>query len=250
MPAVYAMRLAELGYTAFTFDFAGFGESQGTPRQCEIPARKIGDIKAAADFLGTQSFVRHIGHLAICASAQYGLAALASGANVHSFASVAGWFHDAASVATFYGGTEGVAMRLARASAAMDAFLRTGQSPLVPAYEAGNERAGMYFPLDYYAKAARGAVPEWKNEMSEMTWFHWLTFDGLTAADAVRTPSLFVHSDGCVLPDHVKRIHQRLQGPKELVWTDGGQVDFYDKPELVSKAIEHVGAWFENTLKD
>jgi dienelactone hydrolase len=32
MPAVYAKKLADAGYTAFTFDFSGFGESQGIPK--------------------------------------------------------------------------------------------------------------------------------------------------------------------------------------------------------------------------
>jgi hypothetical protein len=51
--------------------------------------------------------------------------------------------------------------------------------------------------LDDYARPDRGAVAAWKNEMAEKTWFHWLTFDGLAAADRVTTPTLFVHSDGC-----------------------------------------------------
>jgi hypothetical protein len=41
--------------------------------------------------------------------------ALAAGAPVASFASVAGWFHDTESVAPFYGGMDGVALRLDRA---------------------------------------------------------------------------------------------------------------------------------------
>ena len=58
MPRTYALRLAEQGITAFTFDFTGFGQSGGAPRQLELPARKIADITAAADFLSTMSFVR------------------------------------------------------------------------------------------------------------------------------------------------------------------------------------------------
>src|SRR5215510_1472623 len=78
MAETYARRLAERGYTAFTFDFAGFGESGGAPRQAEIPNRKISDLIAAADFLSTLSFVEPgtLAHLAVCASAQYGLTAL------------------------------------------------------------------------------------------------------------------------------------------------------------------------------
>ena len=46
MPDFYARRLAERGYSAFTFDFSGFGESEGEPRQAEMPDRKIGDFSS------------------------------------------------------------------------------------------------------------------------------------------------------------------------------------------------------------
>src|SRR5215510_8312946 len=208
MPAVYAERLAERGYTTFTFDFAGFGESGGVPAQAEIPARKIGDILAAANFVSTTSFVKPgaIGHLAICASAQYTLAALAAGAPIRSFVSVAGWYHDTVSVAQFYGGEEGVKNFFDHATAATEKFAHTGEVETVPAYKPGDELAGMFFELDYYGNPKRGAVPSWKNEMATLSWFHWLTFDGLQAAPRVNTPTLFVHGDGCVFPDHVKRV--------------------------------------------
>jgi hypothetical protein len=38
----------------------------------------------------------------------------------------------------------------------------------------------MFLDKDYYATPARGNVPAWTNEMAEMTWHHWLTFDGLS----------------------------------------------------------------------
>jgi dienelactone hydrolase len=130
MPRTYAPRLAEQGITAFTFDFTGFGQSGGTPRQLELPARKIADIAAAADFLSTMAFVKGggVGHVGICASAQYALAAIARGARIRSFASIAGWYHDAESVAPFYGGVSGTKLRLDRARAA---DLSSASSPIV-----------------------------------------------------------------------------------------------------------------------
>jgi fermentation-respiration switch protein FrsA (DUF1100 family) len=72
MADLYAARLAELGYTAITFDFAGFGDSGGDLRQVELPDRKIADIRAATEFVSTLSFVEpgRVGYLAVCASAQ------------------------------------------------------------------------------------------------------------------------------------------------------------------------------------
>ena len=77
---------------------------------------------------------------------------------------------------------------------------------------------------------------------------NWLTFDGLSAADRVTTPALFVHGDGCVFPDHVRSIHARMRGPKQLVWEEGSQIDFYDQPRQVDAAINAVTTWFAQTL--
>ncbi len=248
MPAVYAPLLAERGYTVLTFDFGGFGQSAGEPRQAEIPHRKIGDLCAAADFVRTLSGIdqQHVVHLAICASAQYGLAALARGSRIDRFISVAGWYHDAASVAPFYGGAEGVAQRLAIASAATDRYNTSGTVEMVPAYKPGDPAAGMSFELDYYASASRGAIPAWKNSMATMSWWYWLTFDGLSAASQVETPSLFVHSDGCVLPDNLRRVYSDVAGPKRLEWSEGGQTDFYDQPAQVARVVELTEAFLEN----
>jgi hypothetical protein len=250
MPTTYARRLAAAGYTALVFDFAGFGQSGGEPRQAEMPTRKIGDLAAAVDFLRTLGLVEpeRIGAVAVCASAQYTLHALARGVPLRSFASVAGWYHDPASVAPFYGGPDGVALRLERGRAALEAFLADGELRLAPAYRDGDDRAGMHFPLAYYAEAERGAIPAWRNEMAELTWPLWLTFDGLSPAAHVSAPTLFVHSEDCVFPEHVRQVHAQLQGPKELVWTEGTQIDFYDQPAQVDTAVEAVTRWFAETL--
>jgi fermentation-respiration switch protein FrsA (DUF1100 family) len=249
MPRTYALRLAAEGITAFTFDFAGFGQSGGALRQLEAPALKITDIAAAADFVGTMSFVRGgVGHLGICASAQYALAAIGRGAKIRSFASIAGWYHDTGSVAPFYGGAEGLARRFDRARQALDAWSRSGEVAMVPAYRPGDDRAGMHFELDYYANPRRGAVPEWRNEMAEMSWLSWLTFDGVRAAGRVSVPTVMVHGDGCVFPEHARAVHEALEGPKRLEWVAGSQIDFYDQEAQVRRSLAAVVPHFKATL--
>ena len=250
MARIYALRLAEKGITAFTFDFTGFGQSGGAPRQLELPARKIADITAAAYFLSTMSFVREgsVGHVGICASAQYALAAIARGARIRSFVSIAGWYHDAASVASFYGGAEGARLRIGRAREAFETWAKSGEVIMVPAYRPADDRAGMFFELDYYANPARGAVPEWKNEMAEMSWLFWLTFDGVRSAGEVSVPTLMVHSDGCVFPEHAKAVHAALRGFKQMEWTEGNQIDFYDQETQVTRAVALMAPHFHATL--
>jgi fermentation-respiration switch protein FrsA (DUF1100 family) len=249
MPDHYAAALAARGHIAVTFDFAGFGASGGTLRQTEIPARKVSDLTAVARFVAGLSTVApgRPAVLAVCASAQYALAAIAGGAPIRSFAAVAGWFHDARSVAGFYGGAAGVADRLARADAAARRFTATGELSPVPAYAPGDDRAGMFVEMDYYANPDRGAVPQWHNEMSELTWAHWLTYDGLAPAAAVTTPALFVHSDGCVFPDNVKAVAARLGGPVQMAWGEGEQTDFYDRPAQTGFALDAVDAHLRAT---
>ena len=250
MALVYARALAERGFAAFTFDFSGWGASGGALRHWELPAQKARDMAAAVDFVSSLSLAGpKIGYLAVCASAQYALRAAAGSAGIASLVSVAGWFHDSASVAPFYGGDAGVARRLERASDALTEYRRSGKLRMVPAYEAGNERAGMSFEMDYYGNPERGAVKEWSNQMAETSWLSWLSFDGLAAAPSVITPTLMVHSDGCALPDNAKSVYAQLAGKKELAWIDKGtQTDFYDVPEYVNIAADRAAAWFEETL--
>jgi uncharacterized protein len=92
MPDLYARRLAQRGFTAITFDFAGFGSSGGGLRQAELPVSKMRNLFAVVDWVRTLSAVDadRIGLLGVCASAQYGLGAMARGLSVASFVSVAG----------------------------------------------------------------------------------------------------------------------------------------------------------------
>ena len=240
MADLYAARLAARGFTAVTFDPAGFGASGGALRQTELPVGKMRDLAAVVDHLASSSLVdpARIGVLAVCASAQYALGALARGLPVASFVGVAGWFHDAASVAPFYGGAEGVEEKLDRASRAAARFARTGELTMVPAYGPGDPTAGMSMELDYYADPDRGAVDAWDNRMSEMTWAHWLTFDAFAALPRVRVPTLLVHSEDAVLPDNVRRVADGLGAAASTVWAEGAQTDFYDRPAQVDRAVD------------
>jgi uncharacterized protein len=91
-------------------------------------------------------------------------------------------------------------------------------------------------------------VPEWKNEMAEMSWLFWLTFDGVRSAAEVSAPTLMVHSDGCVFPEHAKAVHAMLRGPKQIEWAEGNQIDFYDQEDRVTNAVSLAVSHFRRTL--
>jgi hypothetical protein len=39
-----------------------------------------------------------------------------------------------------------------------------------------------------------------------------------------------------------------LAGPSELLWAQGGQIDFYDQPDQVSLAVDAADRHFRRTL--
>ena len=251
MPNHYAIRLADRGFAALTFDFRGYGESAGAPRQFESPARKAVDVRSAAEFARALPFTRpeRVGGLAICASAGYMARAIADGAPLGAYVTVAGWFHDADTVGQFYGGAEGVAERVALSNQARATYERTGEVEYVAAYDPDGHGAAMFFPLDYYARADRGAVDSWVNKFAVMSWSEWLTYDALAAAPRISVPTLMVHSDESVYPDNLRRVFASLKGPKDLFWTQGQQTDFYDQEPQVGKAIDAASAHFTRTLR-
>lgn len=247
MSHIYALELAARGFTVLTFDFEGWGQSRGALPFTEQPLVKSADIVAATSFLSSLGMVtgNKVNYLAICASAMYVVAAIDQGAPISAFASVAGWFHDPQTVGVYYGGPDGIRKRLDRAILAVKRHLESGELSQVPAFESGNEIAGMFLPLDYYADTQRGRIAPWPNQMSELTWLYWLTFDGISSATRLTVPTLFVHGDECALPDNARHVHDIMPGAKELVWNPGFQTDYYDRPDLVQLASDAAATHFE-----
>ena len=118
----------------------------------------------------------------------------------------------------------------------------------VPAYDPNNSDAAMFFPLDYYARADRGAVAQWTNRFAVASWDEWLTYDALAAAPGVTIPLLMVHADDAALPDNARRFFAATRGPKHLFWTNGSQIDFYDREPQVGLAVDVAVAHFRRTL--
>jgi hypothetical protein len=75
-----------------------------------------------------------------------------------------------------------------------------------------------------------------------MAWTEWLTLDAIALAPEVRVPTLLVHSEDAAIPDGARRFHEALTCPKQIVWTDGTQFDFYDQPPTVDDAVERAAA--------
>ncbi|MET8854411.1 alpha/beta fold hydrolase [Amycolatopsis sp. NPDC004625] len=243
MAGRYARGLARRGVAALAFDFRGHGASGGTPRDAELPDRKVADLVAAAGFLRGCSLVdgARVGGVGICAGAGY-LAAAAEAARFGSLAMIAPWLHDAELAREVYGGEGGVAERIRRGEAAAAEFARTGAVRYVPAVSTTDPAAAMPGPFRYYLDPARGAVPQWPNRFAELSWPHWLRFDAIAAASRVTAPVLLVHSEDAALPGGVRKFLARLAGPSTVHWRTGTQFDFYDDEPTVAAALDLAAA--------
>lgn len=71
--SIYAERLAEAGYVSMVFDYSYFGESDGEPRQLEVPEIKASDISSAVSYLQSLPYVdsASISGVGICGSGSY-----------------------------------------------------------------------------------------------------------------------------------------------------------------------------------
>ncbi|CAN5165203.1 hypothetical protein BH20ACT5_BH20ACT5_05800 [soil metagenome] len=250
MSGLYARLLAAEEYITLAFDFTGHGQSQGPVRDLEEPVRKSADIAAAIGFLTTLRGVDpdRLGALAICASAGYTAVNTAHDPRVASLALVAPWLHNPDLVKPYYGGEDGIAARIRAGDAARTRFEATGEVEYVPAVSTTDETAAMYGPWDYYLNPDRGAIPEWGGRFAVMAWPGWLTYDPIAVADQITQPVQIVHSHQGAVPEGTERFYERLSGPKDIVWTEGEQLDFYDQPTQVSTAIGTVHAHFQRTL--
>ncbi|TQM31931.1 alpha/beta hydrolase [Nocardia bhagyanarayanae] len=246
----YAQRLAERGYAALSFDFTGFGESQGEPRDVENPARKVRDIHHAVSFLAGHSAVdgNRLGALGICAAAMYMSGNAATDGRVKSLALVAPWLHDAAICEQAYGSADAVADKMKIGREARSRFDETGEVDYVPVVSATDERAAMPYDIDFYLNPARGGIPAWPNRFALMSWVDWLTYDSIALAPSITQPTVLVHSEEAAIPDGARRFHAGLAGPKDIVWTEGTQFDFYDREPQVTVALDTVAAHFARTL--
>ncbi|MDJ0770120.1 MAG: alpha/beta fold hydrolase [Ilumatobacter sp.] len=246
----YARQLAANGITALTFDFRGFGQSGGGPRDWENPTRKIADIHAAVGFARTIEGTDpdRIGALGVCASSGYQAVNAASDHRVRSLGMIAPWLHNTDLVAPYYGGPDGVADRIELSKQAEATWRETGEVRMIPAISETDESAAMFGPFDYYLDPARGLIPEWDQQIATMSWQPWLEFDPIAAAPNIDVPVQMVHSRDGAVPDGAQAFYDGLAGPKSLIWIDGGQLDFYDQPAQVAVATPAIVDHFDATL--
>jgi uncharacterized protein len=243
MSASYAKALARQGLAALAFDYRHYGKSEGMPRQLENAETKKADLKAAVSFLLTVPNInpQGIGLLGICTSGGNVIQAAAEDARIRSVVTVAGWFAEPSLTPMLYGGDAGVASLRAQSKQALAKYRKTGVSDTVQTYGmAGSGAAHAGDHMDYYVNKQRGNITQWSNTLAVQSWESWLSFDPVSSAASVKTPTMIIHSDDSAFPDQARKVYGLLAGKKELNWMKGGHFEFYDNPGIVGIAAKDI----------
>jgi len=252
MQELYAERLAEHGFVTLAFDHRYYGESEGLPREFENHVDKVADIKAAVTYLQSLPFVQadQIGGVGVCASGAYMMQAVAEDSRLKALGTVVAWLMTAETAKLFYGGDEGTALRIGKAQQAKEAFEKDGTIAYVPAYDPNDMEAAMFFPVDYYAKENRGAIPTWTNNFAVMSWEPWLTYDGIAASKDIVVPTLMIGSEKQFLVDGAKTAFDQIpHDEKQALWLNEVEHDqFYDDPAVIESAVEALSKHFKASL--
>ena len=251
MAGTYAGKFAEQGFVALSFDYAHYGESEGQPRQLEVPGEKLADLKAAVSYLEELPYVDAVGMVGVCTSASNATYLAAEDSRVKALATIAGFLVGPDVFAATYG-EDGLAERREQAVTAKKKYDETGEQTFITVYSETEPDAANYAPVDgaydYYDNPERGNVDEYTNKLDVQSWATWLDFDALSEAGRITTPTMVVHSDESALPANAKALYEAVQGEKELVWSDGNHWDYYDSPKQVDNAVENVTRFMRTHL--
>jgi fermentation-respiration switch protein FrsA (DUF1100 family) len=251
MAGAYAQKFADQGFLALAFDYAHYGASAGQPRQYESPSEKLSDLQAAVTYLNELPYVSAVGMVGVCTSASNATYLAAQDPRVKAMATIAGFVIDQDVFTATYG-QDGIAARREQAAAAKRKYEQTGETTTITVYSETDPDAANYIPVegafDYYDNEARGNVPEYRNELDVVSWQNWLSFDALSQASSITTPTMVVHSDESALPENAKKLYDAVQGEKELVWGDRNHYDYYDSPAQMDNAVTNVTRFFRTHL--
>jgi hypothetical protein len=242
VPDTYAARLADAGYLALTLDFRNFGESGGEPRLREDPAGKIADLRAATGFLSARPEVDpgRIAIAGICAGAGYALAAAARDPRLAAFAGIAGFYPDPRTLRAALG-EDVYRGALRQAIGVLEKEDLDGEVAYLPhvAPLGGHALISGGEAYEFYG-SPRATAANYRNEITADTGYTMLTLDTATAADLVSVPALIVHGrhDEACAPDQAAAVHDRLGGPKQLVWLPTrSHIGFYDDESHIGPAV-------------
>ncbi len=251
---LWAERLAKAGFLTLAFDHRNFGESEGTPRQHEDPAKKIEDLKNAISFLASLPEVdpSKIGACGISMGGGYVLQLAAWDRRIKAVAIVASGLNLGDTFLEMIG-KEALVKRLEELNAARQKHYDTGEVQYIPAVATGGKPAAMTGdePFEYYG-TSRSWSPGWVNRYTTESIENLMSFNAVSYAHHVApTPLLIIHgkNDKYCLPKFAQEVFDKAGEPKEIMWVDTpNHIDLYDIEKYLEPAVNKTVEWFNKYL--
>lgn len=240
--SVYASRLTKLGYVTLVFDGSYFGESEGEPRQLELPEVKEIDIEGAVDYLTSLPYVdnERIGGLGICGSGSY--------------MSVAGVKEP----------------RLKAITAIVPAIADISKSPMAgfflpedevkkakKDYEENNGPIKYlnFMPRDFTEGAAyyftkRGNRAGWSNRVVAWSQLSLIKYNVPEIMKDMKKPYLVITGEKAWSKPASTDVFNAVPGDNKKMYVipEASHFDLYDLDPYVSEAFEHIKPFFEENL--
>lgn len=261
--AIYASKLAELGYVCLAFDASTQGASGGPGQYLEDPATRVEDFRCAADYLVTLPYVdeNRIGVLGICGGGGYAVNAAMTERRFKAVGTVVGANYgrlcregdltpDAAIKAL-----EGVsAQRTAEARGAGPAV-----TTYIPQSRAQLDSYGIIDvdvveAVDYYT-AQRGQKPGSPNKLNVVSTGAAFTWDAFHLAEKLLTQPLQIIVGGGKAGafgsyrDGFELFNKARSAKKNILVVPGAtHYDLYDKPDCVEQAVVRLEAFYGEHL--
>jgi uncharacterized protein len=251
---LWAERLAKAGFLTLAFDHRNFGESEGTPRQHEDPAKKIEDLKNAISFLASLPEVdpSKIGACGVSMGGGYVLQLAAWDRRIKAVTIVASGLNLGDTFLEMMG-KEALIKRLEELNAARQKHYDTGEVQYIPAVATGGKPAAMTGdePFEYYG-TSRSWSPGWVNRYTTESIENLMSFNAVSYAHHVApTPLLIIHgkNDKYCLPKFAQEVYDKAGEPKVIMWVDApNHIDLYDIEKYLEPAVNKTVEWFNKYL--
>ena len=240
--SVYAKRLTELGYVTLVFDGSYFGESQGYPRQQELPEVKESDIEGAVDYLTGLAYVdsERIGGLGICGSVTYMSVAGVKEPRLKAITAIVPAISDIS-------------------TSAMAGFFLPDDE-VVAAKEAYENGDGELLHLNFMPRAfdegaayyysARGNAPRWSNDVVAWSQLELVKYNVCDIMKGMEKPYLVITAENAWSRQASTEVFDAVPiNDKEMhIIPEASHFDMYDLEPYVSKAVDHISGFFEKYL--
>ena len=257
---LYAQRLAELGYIAIAFDAAYQGGSEGLPRNIDIPANRVEDIRAAADFISTfnGADVDKLGVLGICGGGGYTIKASQTDKRFKAVATLSMFNSGLVRRNGFLNSQiDTIQARLKEASEARQKEVLTGEISYVgstPNKISDEELAKI--TTDLYREGAiyygdTHAHPNSTFVYTTSSLLDLMSFDATDNVELINQPLLMIVGDKADTKYMSEEVFAKANGTqnKELYeLKNATHIQTYFREDLVDEAVKKLEEFYKNNL--